>query len=76
MSVQIDLKDNEEAFQKILDELTGLYGEADEVRSGENDMFTSEIYLWGKDTDSSRLQADLIQTGSGIGATSQFLALE
>lgn len=76
VSVQIDLKDNEEAFQKILDELTGLYGEADEVRNGENDMFTSEIYLWGKDTDSSRLQADLIQTGSGLGANVAVFALE
>lgn len=76
VSVQLDLKDNGETFQKILDELTGLYGEADEVSGGENDIFTSEIYLWGKETDSTRLQADLTQSGSGMGANVAVFALE
>ena len=61
VKVQFELKEGEEQFQKILDDLTELYGEP-EISGGEGEIFTSEIYSWGKGT--TRLQAILMKTES------------
>lgn len=69
VQIQFALKEGEKQFQQILEELTALYGEADEVKGQEGEPFTSEIYLWGKDTDAARLQADLLKGKSDVSAS-------
>lgn len=63
VKVQFELKEGEDQFQKILDDLTELYGEP-EISGGEGEIFTSEIYSWGK--GSTRLQAVLMKTESAV----------
>lgn len=63
VKIQFELNEGEEQFQKILDDLTELYGEP-EISGGEGDIFTSEIYSWGK--GSTRLQAVLMKTESAV----------
>ena len=76
VQVHFPVKEGDGQFQEILDELTGLYGEADEVTGGEGELFTSEIYLWGKDTDAARLQATLLKTKSDVSVSVAVFALE
>lgn len=76
VQVHFPVEKGEEQFQEILDELTGLYGEADEVTGGEGELFTSEIYLWGKDTDAARLQATLLKTKSDVSVSVAVFARE
>lgn len=76
VQVHFPVKEGDGKFQEILDELTGLYGEADEVMGGEGELFTSEIYLWGKDTDAARLQATLLKTKSDVSVSVAVFALE
>ena len=61
VKIQFELKEGEEQLQKIVADLTGLYGEP-EIGGSEGDIFTSEIYSWGK--GSTRLQAVLTKTES------------
>lgn len=76
VQVHFPVKEGEGQFQEIRDELTGLYGEADEVTGGEGELFTSETYLWGKDTDAARLQAVLLKTKSDVSVSVAVFALE
>lgn len=61
VKVQFELKEGEEQFQEILNDLIDLYGEP-EVSGSEGELFTSEIYSWGK--GETRLQAILMETES------------
>lgn len=65
VKIQFELKEGEEQFQKIVTDLTGLYGEP-EISGGEGEIFTSEIYSWGKGP--TRLQAVLMKTESAESA--------
>ncbi len=76
VQVHFPVKEGEGQFQEILDELTGLYGEADEVTDEGGELFTSEIYLWGKDTDAARLQAMLLKTKSDVSVSIAVFARE
>lgn len=76
VQVHFQVKEGEGQFQEILDELTGLYGEADEVTDEGGELFTSEIYLWGKDTDAARLQAMLLKTKSDVSVSIAVFARE
>lgn len=76
VQVHFPVKEGDGKFQEILDELTGLYGEADELTDGGEELFTSEMYLWGKDTDAARLQATLLKTKSDVSVPVAFFALE
>lgn len=76
VQVHFQVKEGEGQFQEILDELTGLYGEADEVTDEGGELFTSEIYLWGKDTDDARLQAMLLKTKSDVSVSIAVFARE
>lgn len=76
VQVHFPVKEGDGKFQEILDELTGLYGEADEVTGGEGELFMSEIYLWGKDTDAARLQAMLLKTKSDMSVSIAVFARE
>lgn len=61
VKIQFELKEGEEQLQKIVADLAGLYGEP-EIGGSEGDIFTSEIYSWGK--GSTRQQAVLTKTES------------
>lgn len=63
--IQFNLKEGEEQFQKILTDLTDLYGEP-QTSGSEGESFTSEVYSWGK--DSTRLQAILLKKESTASA--------
>ena len=76
VQVHFQVKEGEGQFQEILDELTGLYGEADEVTDEGGELFTSDIYLWGKDTDAARLQAMMLKTKSDVSISIAVFARE
>lgn len=65
VKIQFELKEEEEQFQKIFDNLTDLYGKS-ENSGGEGEIFISEIYSWRK--ESTILSAILMKTKTAVSA--------